>query len=230
MRIGDYSKLSVFRSRLNKDVEGTIKPLKIYPHKASVDKINDFQLDKLTGKSYKFMADDFGQDHHISFFNRNCPARKELYLKIGAQVSLVSNLSVEDGLVNGSFGNVIGFDIGEKSKICPVVKFKNGVEHLIEPFKFEINEEVAYGEYKVAARRAQIPLKLAWAGTAHSCQGLTVDAIEADLTRIFGYGMGYVVMSRCKTLEGMKIICPPTAFGPKKFIQSPKALEFYKNV
>lgn len=229
MRMADFSKLDVFRKRLNKNVEGPFKPLKVFPHKASVDKINQTELSKLTGKSIMFSADEFGKDHHLSFFEKNCQAKKSIELKIGAQVCLVSNLSVEEGLVNGSFGKVVDFDHNEKGKICPVVQFKDGYDHIIEPYKFEINEEVSSGEYRVAARRTQIPLKLAWAGTSHSCQGMTVDAIEADLNKIFGFGMGYVVMSRCKTLEGMKIICPELTFGPRKFQQSPKALDFYRN-
>lgn len=231
MRMADFSMLNVFKERLNKDIVGMFKPLKVFPHKASVDAINNKEMALLKDKPYSFIADQFGQPHHISFFEKNCQAKKELILKKGAQVCLVSNLSVEDGLVNGSFGRVIDFDLGEKSgKLCPVVEFKNGMMELIEPVKFEINEEMSNGEYKVAARHTQIPLKIAYAGTAHSCQGMTCDAIEADITKVFGYGMGYVVMSRCKTLDGMKIICPPATFGPSKFKQSPKALDFYNEV
>lgn len=231
LRMADYTRLSVFKERLNKDILGNFKPLKVFPHKASVDAVNNRELSLLKGKEYTFSADRFGKENHLAFFDKNCQAKKDIILKVGAQVCLVSNMSVEDGLVNGSFGKVIDFDVGSKSgKLCPVVEFKNGMMELVEPMKFEINEEVANGEYKVAARHTQIPLKIAYAGTAHSCQGMTCDAIEADLSKIFGYGMGYVVMSRCKTLEGMKIICPAATFGPNKFKQSPKALDFYNGV
>jgi ATP-dependent DNA helicase PIF1 len=230
LRMSDFSRLSVFKERLNKDILGKFKPLKVFPHKASVDAINNKELAAIKGKEYTFTAERFGKDNHLAFFDKNCQAKKELVLKIGAQVCLVSNISVENGLVNGSFGKIIDVDVGKCGKLCPVVEFKNGMMELIEPVKFEINEEIANGEYKVAARHTQIPLKIAYAGTAHSCQGITCDAIEADLNKIFGYGMGYVVMSRCKTLEGMKIICPPATFGPNKFKQSPKALDFYNGV
>lgn len=230
-RMGDFSMIDVFRRRLNKDVEGSFKPLKVFPHKVSVDQINQKELAALKGASRKFIADEFGREHHLAFFEKNCQARKEIELKIGAQVCLVSNLSVEDGLVNGSFGHVIDFEKGKSGLACPLVEFKNGLVQLIEPTKFEINEEIDGGlEYRVAACRKQIPLKLAWAGTSHSCQGMTVDAIEADLNKVFGYGMGYVVVSRCRTLDGMKIICPEADFGPRKFQQSGKALDFYNGL
>jgi hypothetical protein len=103
----------------------------------------------------------------------------------------------EAGYVNGTLGKVINFDGDEH----PIVRTFDGAEITVGQAAWEVKEE----DVEKAAI-SQIPLRLAWAITVHKSQGMSLDAAEIDLSRSFIPGMGYVALSRVRSLSGLKLM------------------------
>lgn len=56
-------------------------------------------------------------------------------------------------------------------------------------------------------QRRQFPLRLAYATTCNSCQGLTLDRVVLDLTLpVFGHGQLYTSLSRIRSAVDMRIL------------------------
>src|SRR6185369_15933432 len=78
----------------------------------------------------------------------------------------------------------------------PVVELLTGREIIVRPETWELMD----GD-KRRAQIAQLPLRLAWAITVHKSQGMTLDAARIDLSRAFVEGMGYVALSRVRSIK-----------------------------
>ncbi|XP_077977441.1 uncharacterized protein LOC144433002 [Glandiceps talaboti] len=110
---------------------------------------------------------------------RGSGLQKVLFLCKGAKVSLSANLSVKYGLFNRAVGKVI--DIisvnGRKPSVDqPEFPTYSGPPFLEENTKVVpiIPIERRVECYCRCCKRKQIPLRLGWATTIHSCQGFTV--------------------------------------------------------
>ena len=78
-----------------------------------------------------------------------------------------------------------------------------------ENIKYELNKDSGKIEEKVIGTFTQYPVKLAWAITIHKSQGLTFDKIVIDMGEgAFAAGHTYVALSRCTSLEGIKLRRP----------------------
>lgn len=159
-----------------------------------VDAINEAQLDTIDGDEVIFSQTTTGGQNYIENLQRSVLAPAELRLKQGALVMAVKN-SLERKYVNGSIGTVIEFEYGSE---YPVVEFQNGKTVTMQPDTWELRD----GDKKRASI-TQIPLRLAWAITVHKSQGMTLDAAKIDLRKAFVPGMGYVALSRVKSLDNL---------------------------
>ncbi|MCF7860533.1 AAA family ATPase [Patescibacteria group bacterium] len=188
--------VALLESRLNAKPEKGIKPVRLYTHNADVDAINQAELNKIKAEERNYRMTGSGEKKLVETLKKNCLAPENLILKEGALVMFVKNKFQDDKVVyvNGTMGTVIGFDDDK----FPWVRLFSGEEILVMPDSWTIDDE-----HKILAKINQIPLRLAWAITVHKSQGMTLEAAEIDLSKSFGYGMGYVALSRLTSLSGL---------------------------
>lgn len=170
---------------------------RLYTHNADVDTLNSAQLAGLSGKSKTFVMESGGRAPLVESLKRGCLSPEKLILKEGAIVMCTKNSS-SLGYVNGTLGEVIGFD---SSDGYPIIRTLDDREITIPPAEWVVEEDG-----KVRASISQIPLRLAWAITVHKSQGQSLDAAAMDLSRAFEYGQGYVALSRVRTLDGLYLL------------------------
>ncbi|HLD70524.1 MAG TPA: PIF1 family DEAD/DEAH box helicase [Negativicutes bacterium] len=198
---------------------------KLYTHNVDVDRINDAQLAKIEGKPMQYHMTSGGNTDLVASLKRSCLAPETLVLKKGAQVMFIKN-NFDEGYVNGTQGQVVDFDeFG-----MPVVKTMAGQKITAGQADWTIDDiDYETGKARTLANINQLPLRLAWAITVHKSQGMNLDAAEIDLSKCFIEGMGYVALSRLKSLAGLKL----NGINDKAFAVHEKALaideDFKKN-
>jgi len=180
----------------NNHISNQITPTKLYTHNYDVDTINNQELNKIAGTTKVYRMQGSGGNGLVESLQKSCLAPVELRLKQGAIVMFVKN-NYEKGYVNGTLGQVMDFDDNN----FPIVKTLRGETVYAGPESWNIEED---GFIKATIK--QIPLRLAWAITVHKSQGMSLDAAEIDLSKSFEPGMGYVALSRVRSLGGLKLI------------------------
>lgn len=183
-------------ARLHAQFTHDIPPTKLYTHNMDVDAINAAELAKLPGKERSYSMVSRGRDVLVDILKKSCLAHETLRLKPGAQVMFIKN-DFENGYVNGTRGVVDSI----LSDGIPIVKLADGKKIQVFPESWAIEEDG-----KPKAEISQLPLRLAWAITIHKSQGMSLDYAEIDLSKVFTYGMGYVALSRVRTLEGIRLV------------------------
>jgi ATP-dependent exoDNAse (exonuclease V) alpha subunit len=159
-----------------------------------VDSLNAKRLSQLESEEMVYSQVTTGAKNYVQSLQRSVLVPPNLVLKRGALVMAVKN-SPTRIYVNGSVGVVVDFEPGTG---YPVVEFKNGKTVSVTPESWELRD----GEKKRASI-TQVPLRLAWAITVHKSQGMTLDAAKIDLRKAFVPGMGYVALSRVRSLENL---------------------------
>lgn len=171
----------------------------------NVDYINERRLKELPGQPESFLG-----EVHGDFPESSLPTSQELVLKPGAQVIFIKN-DYERRWVNGTIGVVSGFDLDgetlyittDDGRACDVRRetWRN--------IRYTYNEEKKQIEEEELGTFTQFPVRLAWAITVHKSQGLTFSRVVIDFTGgVFAGGQTYVALSRCTSLEGIRLRKP----------------------
>ncbi len=206
MRLGRQTQeqMNLLNSRFGVDNHDISEyPIMLVPTNRKSEDYNAYKLDELDTQEYVFEGKCEGE-----FPKDRFPTLPQLHLKAGAQVMTIVN-NRNEGYVNGSIGKVISIkddmiqievNSREGRHTCDVCR------HTWENFRYHYIRE----EHRVAREKigtfTQFPLKLAWSITVHKSQGLTFDAVTLDIGgNAFAPGLAYVAVSRCRSLEGLRL-------------------------
>jgi ATP-dependent DNA helicase PIF1 len=184
--------IGILKTRFDKEIKTDIEPTKLYSHNKNVNAENEEELSKISGKAHEYEMQSRGRNNLVENLKKSCLAPEVLRLKPGAKVMFVKN-NFEEGYVNGTLGVVTKCGFEEIQ-----VKTLSGKLIDVERETWVIEEDG-----KIKAEINQYPLRLAWAITVHKSQGMSLDAAEIDLSQSFEQGMGYVALSRIRSLEGL---------------------------
>jgi hypothetical protein len=187
-----------FKSNLTPTSEkNSIEPTRLYTHNIDVDAVNVSALERIVNsESAEYLMETSGSEALVAALKKSCLAPERLLLKFGAKVMCVKN-SFDEGYANGTLGVVVSC----KPNQDPKIKTQDGRVITIQKASWSVEEDG-----KVKAELSQYPLRLAWAITVHKSQGMSLDAVEVDLSKSFELGMGYVALSRVRTLDGLTLL------------------------
>ena len=226
---------ALLRTRITVNAHLEHDAMHVFYTNAEVADHNNKMLNKLSGelievnaiksgpRGYKPKIQSHGTIDDTQMMNK-------FTFKIGSRVKLTSNINTCDELVNGAFGTVLGvernisghveyiivaFDddsCGHQQKdkffsISQKYKSQNGtpitrheLEHIPKSFRG--------CKHAMRCKIVQFPLKLSWASTAHSMQGVTVkkgSKLVVHWHKRFTDGMAYVMLGRCESFEDVLI-------------------------
>lgn len=212
-----------------------VKPTRIYCKNKDVEALNNIEFNKLvtpiesTNHSFDEIIERVTEDNRTIYRHSNKISIRDAQNKIeshlirsapnsisfreGAQYILTYNLNVVSGFVNGSRCVYVG-----EGKF----RFMNDREIYIEPHKFVF----PLGN-NLYLSRIQYPLRLGYAVTIHSSQGMSLDHAIINIGKdVFMNSQIYVALSRVRRLDCLYII----EFDKKRIRSSKHALEFYKKI
>lgn len=198
--------------------EMDLSAVTICPRNEQASQINSIQLHSLSGQDNPLITIQTKTWERPGFRLRDSdyPVDKELQLCKGAMVVLLVN-DGDGAYVNGSTAEVVSINVDDKTAE-PTIGVRltdSGTVTLIQKNTWSIEDYAMERDPKTGknvvkteclATICQFPLRLAWGITIHKSQGQTYDKVNIKADGFFAEGQMYVALSRCRSLQGLKII------------------------
>lgn len=196
-----------FKDNLNQLVDPKFNGTTLYPYNSSVDKQNQYRLEKVDGDELSFTAQRTGKQRGEWKYIPN-----KLELKLGALVMILANNYKDKELeyCNGDLGTVVG-----AARNTVKVELQRTGTVVEVGYIMRNNEEVAAGKKAIIGSISYLPVRLAYSTSIHKSQSLTLDRIQVDIRPKFYKecpGMLYTALSRCRTKAGLRLIGSPRTF------------------
>lgn len=209
----------LLRSRSADDVPAAYEGTVLMTHNEQAARYNRSKLDELPGAEREFRAQLAGKEHKVKQLLESITTPEALCLRKGARVLMTVN-DREGVFYNGTRAVVLDW-----TPDTVRVELETGEQLEVERFTFSDENRNVQGT-KPTATAKQFPMKLAWAVTIHSSQGLTLTEVFVQAEHVFTAHQLYVALSRCKTSAGLTI----QGFEPSKCYVDYDARAFYEQL
>lgn len=235
----------ILETRVIKKEEEIDNIIKIFPLRASVDRLNltkFLKIEKAAYNCHKEISKDLKEymghnidkkkldafkratenqkKFEIDYLYKNNPSIDELKIKEGSRVMCIVNLDMEKRIYNGSQGTIREIKSLNEKVIEIRVLFDNKEEKTITRYVWQSETFPCLGV-------SQFPLVLAWAITIHKIQGATLEKAVVDCgSNVFECGQTYVALSRIRRLSGLYL----TSLNMDKIKVNGKVVKFYNKI
>lgn len=238
VRRGDVdAALAYFGPRLSSETDPTFPGPTIFAKNDAVLRYNLLRLEQLPGPVVRLPAARWGKQRPEWGSPSRPPATwgipPAVELKAGCLVMLLANHRDEPGgplvYANGDLGVFLG--LSDQDATTAVVQLQRTGEHVAVPqlrreyviplapgrrtaLRLAGEADKIRGNYELVGTVTYSPLRVAYASSCHKSQGLTLDAAQLNIRDVFWRtgGMLYVGLSRCRTIEGLRIVGTPELF------------------
>lgn len=196
----DDEVFAALNERYRPDTDTASGAITLTSHNSAANRINTSKLRQLEGGQSGFRAKVTGK-----FPESMYPNSIDLSFKVGAQVMFNRN-DPDKAYYNGKIGTITAIKDQLITVRCPGDEYAISVNPITwKNISYEMNTSTRKVEDNVIGEYTQHPLRLAWAITIHKSQGLTFEKVIIDAADAFAHGQVYVALSRCKTLEGIRL-------------------------
>lgn len=205
-----------------------------------VNKLNDHIMSLFLGKSTTYLScdsickstdgdDSMGDLYTTEFLNTiNCSGmpQHKLSLKVGAPIMLIRNIDQSAGLYNGTRLRVT--NLGKS--VIEVVTL-NGSKPNVKVLLHWMDMNPSESKWPVRMQRRQFPVIVSFAMTINKSQEQSLSHVGVHLSRpVFTHGQLYVAFSRVRSIEGLKIYIPGTAYGKDNCTTNVVYKEVFRNI